>query len=418
MNKKIMSIAVSALLLAASVSCSQKNDSSVSGTTEYSEASVSTESGTDEPLPIEDNTVEPPDNVKKTVKKYEQLDIVLPDTITEKPFTEIELDPQEIEGLLALTGDFVVGIAAEKDQSDQSDIHISKYSISSQEKTEITGGVPTFHVSSGVYAVCGDKVNMIYNSFTDRLFCCIDLEKNRSDIFRDEEWNYGQDSLYFTYPVSEDEYAVYWFNFDENNHNLIHKHVAVCNSANEIEEVFSGDYDVSREGCFCAVADKKIYELIYEFEPKVFSLNTYDLSGKLLQSEVLAPITEDVRSSRSTEIRNFDVSGSYVSVSVTGNEEIAETTYIFDLEKETYMKFNAERFRVVPNNTLNKTDDLVFFRDVSRSDGTNREIYVFDNDTNSVYKLADVKERLSNIITDGRKVAYIQNNKIIVSDIA
>ncbi len=160
--------------------------------------------------------------------------------------------------MLSIGDDYVSYCKAEKIKNDERDCSVYKQSLYSGETISLNGVMPNFNSASGVYAVCDDAVYMFYESIGSRNLVSVDFQNNNVEIMKKKDLNIDTDSFYFSYPISHKEYAVRWFNFDQNNHNLATHHIVLVDGSNNETEVFTNKIDRSKFISQHSVTNNKI----------------------------------------------------------------------------------------------------------------------------------------------------------------
>ncbi len=383
-------------------SCSPKGDSSSNELESQVDSAPEDSAGYNTPNPLQNADT-----------MYTKIQLDLPEDITEVPTRQFDFQDSNV-GLISIGEDYfsyAVDITSDRDGPDQK---IYKCDISSGEIIELDGIATNWNLGTAQYAVCDDNVYMFYETLGDRVLINFDFHDNKTNVLKKEEIDYDTDSFYWSYPISQTEYAVHWFNFGQYRKSIHTNHMILVDESGEETELFTDKTDSKKIIDQVDVTEDKIYRLFYNITTNDVNVSAYDLSGALVEQYYLPEITNYLRYSDDTNFKQFAAAGSCVAITL---DCIPSVTYIYDLEKHTYMIF--ENTYVMYNNSLNSFNGFVLERTVYDSDGSStQDLLVLNTDSNSVYKITgDLGSSLA-AITNGEKVAYRQDHSVFLCDIS
>lgn len=393
-------------LLLLTVSCSSMNQNESIINTNCTESS----------LAVENNITE--NNTADNSNYYQSVDVELPTDIKPVPTTELDLPITGNLSLFSIGDDYISYQIAEQANTDSPDMSFYKYSLSTFDITPINGVASEFNSTSGTYAICENKVYIAYDSIQNRNFCCIDFDEASVKNIKQEELNTATDSFYFTYPVSKEQYAVRWFNMEPNIPTQITNHIILCDESNVESEIFTNKINRNEIQTDYAVANKKVYELFCDKSAQKVSINTYDFAGKQLSQEFFPEVSEALKASNTAYPAYLNVFADTVSFNLFDEQSIMEDgdLFIYNLKTHTVMVFDDAM--LLSNYTLNQSDNIILQHYINTKDATICELYVLNVENESIYKLADDLSLFSSTITDGKKVAFIKDDKINICDIS
>lgn len=354
-----------------------------------------------------------PDSLQNAVTMYTKIQLDLPEDVTDVPTKQFDVQNSSVK-LISIGEDYfsyAVDITYDCDDPEQK---VCKCNVDSGEIIALDGIIPNRNFDVEHYAVCNDNVYMFYEALGDRILVNLDFRDNKVDVLKREEIDFDKDSVYWSYPISQTEYAIRWFNFGQYRKSIHTNHMILVDESGEESEIFTDKTDSKKIADQIDTTEDKMYRLFYNQATSDVNVSVYDLSGALVGQYYLPEITTYVRFSADASFQQFAAAGSCVAITFTSGSSV---TYIYDLEEHTYTVF--ENTYVVHNNSLNSFNGFVLERREYDSDGSStQDLLVLNADSNSVYKIAGDLDSSFIAMTNGEKVAYRQDHNVFLCDIS
>lgn len=349
-----------------------------------------------------------------TDTKYKKIQLELPDDLTDVPTKQFDdLVQISTPHLFSIGEDYFSYAVDTTFYRDDPDLKVYKCDISSGEVVELTGIMPNWNSSSGRYAVCGDNVYMFYETLADRILVNLDFRDNKVDILKKEVIDFGKDSFYWSFPISQTEYAVNWFDMAQD---ILTNHMILVDESGEETELFTDKNDFNKIHTHIDVAEDKIYRSFHTKATNEVNLSVYDLSGTLVEQNYLPEITSYMNAMPSPpHVRRITAAGSCVAITFCEYSPYF-ITYIYNLEENTYIAL--EDVYVIDNLSKSFNGFVLVSNSAGSNGSSTQDLFVLKNDSNSVYKIAGDLDITIDTITNGEKIVYWNDNSLFLCDIS
>lgn len=420
MKKKVYTF-IAALLSVSLVSCSPEKSTAESGDTVSTEGTSTAENLTENK---NDSTSESAAESIAEQQKYSFETFTFPTQIADvKPvkakafkYSELIAGQKGADiGLFAMNDDYICISKYTGENTDVVDITYYKYNIQNDTLTELDGIVPDYNVSLGMSAFVGEKLYSVCESFNERMHYVVDMEENTVDILTKKPVNQSAISFYFTYPVSNTEYAERWFDFDEEDPDKNIEHIVLYDEDGNSREIFTKDCDNNKVMRNYSVWDNKIYEYAHNIDSSQAYLNTYDFDGNPLSEIYLKEVSEVLGRSENNAAEKFNVFGDFFAVQVYDETDYIKKLFIQNEKDGTLLVLNDCWY--IPTMSSATPENYIFGHNVTVPNDPNEptvvDLYSM-NSSGEIIKIAEGLDFFSYIVSNGKAVAYIDNDELYI----